>query len=63
MGKCIVCGCPVSDNEIKECEKEGTYGIYCSQHLKRKGDNCSYGVHNPVNFQSEDHNKRFFNPK
>lgn len=58
MGKCIVCGFPVSESEIKECEKEGTYGIYCSQHLVKDHGNYGYGANNPVSCQSEDHNKR-----
>ena len=31
MAKCIVCGIEVKQGQIKECEKEGTCGIYCNK--------------------------------
>lgn len=39
MAKCIVCGVEVNEKELKECEKEGTYGIYCGNCLYKLVDN------------------------
>lgn len=40
MAKCIVCGDEnITDQELENCEKEGTFGIYCNGcliDLKRK---------------------------
>lgn len=40
MPKCIVCGFPVSESELKECEKECTHGVYCSACLSKMIRNC-----------------------
>jgi hypothetical protein len=56
MPKCIVCGYPVNERELRECEKEQTNGIYCGSCLSRLVNNCTQSA-----FQTScDNFKKYF---